>query len=191
MNEFTPAAGFIAGATQDEQSITRDWQPLQPLIEGVRVREVRPVPKDNGVLTEIWRADWAVDDLPVAQVFQNLLQPGGISGWHVHRSTTDRIFVNSGLMKLVLHDARTASPTFGRINEFRLGDVRPALVLVPPGVWHAVQNLASEPSRLLNLVDQSYAYEDPDHWRLPLDAPQIPYRFQPVSAKLSDARAGL
>lgn len=179
--------GFLPGAQQDRQSVTLDWQPLQPLIEGVRVREVKHVPKNNGVLTEVWRADWALDDLPVIQVFQNLLQPGGISGWHVHQFTSDRIFVNSGLMKLVLYDARAASPSFGRINEFRLGDVRPGLVLVPPGVWHAVQNLAPEPSRLLNLVDRAYAYEDPDHWRLPLDTPRIPYRFQPAPARTASA----
>lgn len=187
MNEFIPAEGNIHGAVLDRQSITRDWQPIQLLIDGVQLREVKHVPKNNGVLTEVWRAEWAVDDLPVSQVFQNMLQPGGISGWHVHQFTTDRIFVNSGLMKLVLYDARTAASTFGRINEFRLGDMRPALVVVPPGVWHAVQNLAPEPSRLLNLVDKAYSYETPDHWRLPVDAPQIPYRFCPIPATISAA----
>ncbi len=187
MTRFVTAGGNIDGAIQDRQSVTRDWQPLQPLIDGVRLREVKHVPKNNGVLTEVWRADWEMDDLPVGQVFQNMLHPGAISGWHVHQSTTDRIFVNSGLMKLVLYDARTAATTFGRINEFRLGDMRPALVVVPPGVWHAVQNLASEPSRLLNLVDKAYSYEAPDHWRLPVDAPQIPYRFCPVPAATSVA----
>lgn len=191
MSEFSPEEGFLAGAIKDRQSVTRDWQPLQPLIAGVCVREVRHVPKNNGVLTEIWREDWALDELPVKQVFQNLLQPGAISGWHVHRHTTDRIFVNSGLMKLVLHDARTNSPTHGLTNEFRLGEARPALVLVPPGVWHAVQNLASEPSRLLNLVDRAYSYEEPDHWRLPVNPPQIPYRFESIATVGADSRASL
>ena len=190
MNEetFTPIEGAIPGATKDRQSITRDWQSLQPLIDGVRVREVLNVTKNNGVLTEIWRNDWALDDLPVMQAFQNLIHPGGISGWHVHAQTTDRIFVNSGLMKIVLYDARTKSLTYQMINEFRFGDPRPALLVIPPGVWHAVQNLASEPSRLINLVDRAYSYEDPDHWRLPLDSPSIPYRFQVVAPMKGDSR---
>jgi glycosyltransferase involved in cell wall biosynthesis len=35
----------------------------------------------------------------------------------------------------------------------------------------------ADASVLLNLVDNAYRYEDPDHWRLPPDSPQVPYRF--------------
>jgi dTDP-4-dehydrorhamnose 3,5-epimerase len=161
---------------------------LQNLIAGVRVRAVRHVPKSNGVLTEIYRSDWKLDDLDVAQVFQTELLPGAISGWHVHQHTTDRLFVTRGLMKIVLYDAREDSPTHGRINEFRHGTHRPALVLIPPGVWHAVQNYAAEPGALVNLVDRAYAYDDPDHWRLPLGTRLIPYSFQ--AAQTSNARYG-
>jgi len=51
------------------------------------------------------------------------------------------------------------------------------LVIVPPGVWRAVGNLADHVSLLLNLVDQAYKYEDPDHYRLPIDTELIPYKF--------------
>lgn len=174
---LTPAEGHLPGTLKDSQSVTRDWQPLQDLIDGVVVREVRNVTKNNGLLTEVFRSDWGLDNLPLEQVFQNLLHPGAISGWHVHRTTTDRIFINLGLIKIVLFDARQGSPTHGRINEFRFGLSRPALVVVPPGVWHAVQNVGPDVSALLNLVDQAYQYEDPDHWRLPIDTPAIPYTF--------------
>ena len=91
--------------------------------------------------------------------------------------TTDRLFVNRGLIKIVLYDAREASPTFGQINEFRLGNARPGLLIIPPKVWHGVQNIAQESSAILNLVDRAYAYEDPDHWRVDVNSPEIPYRF--------------
>jgi dTDP-4-dehydrorhamnose 3,5-epimerase len=57
-------------------------------------------------------------------------------------------------------------------------------VVVPPGVWHAVQNLAPETSTLLNLVDHAYDYEKPDHWRLPIGTPLIPYSFRPAMETL-------
>ncbi len=174
--ELTPEAGYLPGARCDAQSVTRDWQPLQPLIHGVAVKEVRNVPKNNGMLTEIWRQDWGLDSVALSQVFQNLIEGNAVTSWHVHRVTTDRIFVNHGLMKLVLYDGRRGSPTFDLINEFRIGLVRPALVVVPPGVWHLVQNLTATPSMLLNLVDRAYDYENPDHWRLPADTAEIPYR---------------
>ncbi len=77
----------------------------------------------------------------------------------------------------MLYDARPDSPTAGRVNEFRLGERRPGLVIVPPGVWHGLRNLLSETSTVLNLVDRAYDYEDPDHWRVPPDSPEIPYRL--------------
>ena len=179
MQTFPKGDGYLDGAAKDERSISADWVPVQDLIDGVIVKEVRNVTKaSGGYLTEVLRGEWLPDNAAVDQVFQRVLNPGHISGWHVHRTTTDRLFVNWGLVKIVLYDARAASPTHGRINTFTFGIARPALVVVPPGVWHAVQNVSSEPSALLNLVDEAYDYDDPDHWRLPLDTPEIPYSFQ-------------
>jgi dTDP-4-dehydrorhamnose 3,5-epimerase len=168
---------LIDGATQDRQSITSEWAPLVKLIEGVRIREVKNVPKSNGVLTEIYRTDWAVDEGIVQQVFQATIEPGGLSAWHAHQYATDRLFVSVGILKIVLYDGRENSPSHGCVNELRFGVQRPALVVVPPGIWHGVQNTGDTPSLLLNLVDRAYQYENPDHWRLPPDTPKIPYSF--------------
>ncbi|MCA1558433.1 MAG: dTDP-4-dehydrorhamnose 3,5-epimerase, partial [Acidobacteria bacterium] len=97
--------------------------------------------------------------------------------WHVHQFTTDRLFTINGSLKVILFDGRRGSPTHNLINEFRLSPLRPTLVVVPPGVWHGIQNIAQEPGCLINLADHPYAYEDPDHWRLPPDTPSIPYFF--------------
>lgn len=169
--------GLLPKAKKDAQSITADWQFMQPLIDGVVFREVRHVPKENGHLTEIWRREWALDTGPVAHVFQVVLNPGGVSGWHTHQLTIDRLFASQGLLKVALYDARKDSPTRGRLNVFRIGAMRPALLIVPPGVWHGVENISSEPVIFLNLTDREYRYEDPDHWRLPADTGQIPYRL--------------
>jgi dTDP-4-dehydrorhamnose 3,5-epimerase len=186
---LTAAEGALRGAARDGQSITADWQPIQPLIDGVEVREVKNVVRPSGGwLTEIWRRDWELDDLGIDQVFQSVLQPGQISGWHVHRVTTDRIFVNQGLIKIVLFDARKGSSTRGAVNVRCQGEQRPALVVVPPGVWHGVQNVDCRPSALLNLVDKAYSYEQPDHYRLPLDSPEIPYRFESLRAAEAEPR---
>jgi dTDP-4-dehydrorhamnose 3,5-epimerase len=169
--------GVLPKAVKDQQSITSDWEVTQPLIDGVRVKEVRHVPKNNGYLTEIWREEWDLDSLPVKQVFQVFVNPGGVSAWHTHLKTTDRLFINQGLVKIVLYDARKTSPTHKRLNVFRFGTMRPALVIVPPGVWHGVENISDQPSLILNMVDEPYQYEDPDHWRLSPDTNEIPYRF--------------
>lgn len=170
-------AAPLPGATKDEQSVTADWTVLQDRIEGVEVIEVRNVIANSGHTTEVVRRDWFGGDLEIDQVFQVTLGPHGISAWHVHLDTTDRLFVNAGQVKIALYDGRAGSPTRGAVNEFRLGDRRPGLLIVPPGVWHGVQNLQGTESRVLNLVDVAYEYEDPDHWRLPPDTAEIPYSF--------------
>ncbi len=171
---------MLTGAVRDHQSITKDWQPAEEsLIDGVVVMEVKNVPIHRGHLTEIYRTDWGLEPSVVAQVFQSFFDPNAISAWHAHEVTTDRLFVSMGQMLIVLYDARAGSPTRGQLNQFRFGMVRPALVTVPPCVWHGVQNICSSRSLLLNLVDRAYNYESPDHYRLPLDTEQIPFQFMP------------
>ncbi|HEX7177493.1 MAG TPA: dTDP-4-dehydrorhamnose 3,5-epimerase family protein [Pyrinomonadaceae bacterium] len=175
--DFRHEQGIIEGSAKDLRSITSDWTPVLELIDGVKLREVKNVLKDNGFLTEVFRADWSLDAGGVDQVFQVVLAPGGLSAWHAHQFATDRLFVSHGLVKVVLFDARTRSPTHGRLNEFRVGLLRPTLIVIPPGVWHGVQNISPESSCLLNMPDRAYTYDDPDHWRLPPDTPEIPYSF--------------
>ncbi len=163
---------------KDSQLVKPDWQPHDPvLIDGVSVRAISNVLSDNGCLTEIYRRDWLLDDQPVEQVFQKLLCAGGVSAWHAHRVTTDRLFIGAGRAKVVLFDGRMDSPSHGVVAEYRLGSERPALIVLPPGVWHGVKALGDQPALIINIVDRAYDYADPDHWRLPADTADIPYRI--------------
>jgi dTDP-4-dehydrorhamnose 3,5-epimerase len=168
----------LPGVRKDAQSITSDWEMSGlRLIDGARLREVKHVPKRDGHLVEIFRSDWRLDEGGVDQVFRIVLFPGAVNAWHGHEATTDRLFVSDGLVQVVLYDSRPASPTRGLVCELRLGELRPALLVVPPRVWHGVKNVGPRPACLLNLVDRAYRYDDPDHWRLPWDSPEVPFRF--------------
>jgi dTDP-4-dehydrorhamnose 3,5-epimerase len=174
-----PEDWTLPGMAKDKQSVTRDWQAFdQTLIDGVTVTEIKNVVTGRGYLTEIYRSEWKLEPAAVAQVFQTVLERGAISAWHAHAKTTDRLFVSTGRILIVLYDARQGSSTHGRLNQFRFGSVRPALVTVPAGIWHGVQNIANEQSVLLNLVSECYSYENPDHYRLPLNSGEIPFQFQ-------------
>ena len=174
---FPARDALLEAASKREQSVTKDWDLLHELIDGVEFKEVRHVPKAGGYVTEVFRRDWGLGHGVVDQVFQVTMEPNQISAWHTHRSTTDRIFVSHGMLKVVLYDGREGSPTQGRVNEFRCGTVRPALIVIPPQVWHGVQNDSPQQASLLNVVDKAYRYDDPDHWALPWDTDLIPHRF--------------
>ena len=172
---------MLPDAVQDAQTVSALWEPLgQTLIDGVRVHEVRHVPKASGRLTELYRRDWMTDAQGVDQVFQVELLAGRISAWHAHAQTLDRLFVTDGSVRIVLYDARQGSPTCGTVNQFLLGEHRPALVVIPPHIWHGVQNIGARPAHILNLVDRAYDYASPDHWRVPADSPHVPFTFPPT-----------
>ena len=163
---------------KDSQSVDSYWNRVGiELIAGVKVQEVKPVLTATGRLVEAYRSDWNLDDHAVGQVFYTTLKTAALSAWHVHKKTTDRLTAVSGELLIVLYDDRVNSPTYGNINEFRIGEHRPTTISVPPGVWHGVSNTHGGRSILLNCVDLGYLYDDPDHYRLPPDCSEIPYSF--------------
>ena len=165
--------------TQDGASIYADGKSAQALIAGVELVESRAVVTANGQLTELFRRDWVVpggvNSSEVDQVFLRTLRVGEASGWHVHAKTTDRLTTISGVLHVALYDDRPDSPTYQRVNSFFLGAARPMLLIIPPGVWHAIRAHAGLDASLINLVDIAYDYHQPDHYRLPIDTPLIPY----------------
>jgi dTDP-4-dehydrorhamnose 3,5-epimerase len=169
---------LLTGAVKDRQSVASDWTPVdRSLIADVSVHEVRTVPKRNGSVTELYRDDWPEAGSNVGQVFMVHLSVRGVSAWHAHEVTTDRLTVIDGAATLALYDARRESPTYGRVNEFHLRDARPMTVVVPPRVWHGIANTGDRGCVIVNMPDRPYRYDDPDHWRVPADSPEIPYRF--------------
>ncbi|WP_246679272.1 dTDP-4-dehydrorhamnose 3,5-epimerase family protein [Mesorhizobium sp. B2-6-2] len=177
-NDRTVPQGWMATGTPDQQTVTPDWLAVDaPPIEGVAFKEIRPVATSNGYLTEIFREEWALDQSPVGQVFQRTMYPGAVTGWHAHAATLDRLFCCAGSVRISLFDGRKASPSFGTVWHKIVGASRPAIVTIPPGVRHGVVALGPETALLLNLVDKAYAYDAPDHWRLPPDTEQIPYKL--------------
>lgn len=168
---------MIATARKDTHLISSGWKKVHELIEGVAVREVLHVPRDHGVITEVFRPEWDPTGKPIVHVYQSRLFPGAVGAWSCHARTVDRLFVNQGHLKAVLFDSREESPTFGKLNEFHVGDARPTFLVIPTGVWHGLQNLGSSDALVLNFPTEAYNYEDPDHYRLPYDAPEIPYTW--------------
>lgn len=144
---------MLSGARKDIQLVTSDWQLAREQIEGIVVREVLHVPRDHGVITEIFRPEWDPSGLPVVHIYQSRLFPAAIGAWSCHTKTIDRLFVNQGHLKIVLYDGREESRTHGRIMELHAGDARPAFVVIPAGVWHGLQNLGSSDALIPELSD--------------------------------------
>jgi dTDP-4-dehydrorhamnose 3,5-epimerase len=50
-------------------------------------------------------------------------------------------------------------------------------MLIPPGVYHAVQNVGEHDAIFVNMPSAPYNHADPDKYRLPIGNDYIPYQF--------------
>jgi dTDP-4-dehydrorhamnose 3,5-epimerase len=137
-----------------------------PLIEGVKTKKLRLIPDERGWLMEILRADETDLFTKFGQVYASATYPGVVKAWHYHKIQVDNFACVGGMVKLVLIDTRTGSPTEGAINEFFLGSQNPTLVQVPNLVYHGWKCISPEMAIVINVPTEPYHYQEPDEYRL-------------------------
>ena len=151
------------------------------LLAGVQFRPTRTVPHEDGHVTEVARANWGLLDRPIVQVHITTTFPGRTRAWGLHELGADRLFVVSGLVKLVVFDGRKDSPTVGQLNQFVVSEKNPGLLIVPPNVYHGWKNIGTTEAVIINMPDRMYDYEQPDALDLPWDSEAarriIPYTW--------------
>jgi dTDP-4-dehydrorhamnose 3,5-epimerase len=162
---------------RDSQTVTPSGESVAPLIDGVIVRMATTLPDERGELCEVYNPAWELSDAPLVYAYQVIIRPHKVKGWVVHHEQDDRLFVSLGVVKIVLYDDRLNSPTYRQINEICLGERNRGLVVIPRGVYHAIQNIGSSDALFFNLPTRPYDHAHPDKYRLPLDTDLIPYRF--------------
>jgi dTDP-4-dehydrorhamnose 3,5-epimerase len=153
----------------------------QKAIDGVLFRPTRPVAHEDGVVTEVARTVWDELDLPIVHVHITTTLPGRIRAWGLHQSSTDRLFVVRGLVSIVVFDGREQSPTLGTVNEFRLSERLPGLLIIPPNLYHGWRNLGTDEAFIINMPSRLYNHDSPDALDLPYDSPRateiVPFRW--------------
>lgn len=162
---------------KDRQTVTPDGVSVSPLIDGVVIQRVPPQEDERGEVVEIWNRTWPGLDDSVVHVYQVSTRPGQVRAWTMHKRQDDRLYVSRGRLRFGLYDGREDSPTRGMLSVFTLSDHQRAMVRIPCGVWHGVQNVGEVDGVFINLPTRPYYYEDPDKYRLPLTNDLIPFDF--------------
>ena len=163
--------------TKDVQSVTAEGISVAPLIAGVVIQRVPPHEDERGEVTEVWNRNWPGLDDPVVHCAMIVTRPGITRGWGMHRKQDDRLFVSHGRLRFGLYDDRGDSPTRGMLNVFTVTDHHRAMIRIPRGVWHGVQNVGEVDGIFLYFPTRPYDYTDPDKYRLPLQNDLIPFDF--------------
>jgi dTDP-4-dehydrorhamnose 3,5-epimerase len=164
-----------------QSAVDANGQLRQDPIDGVRFRPTRPVPHEDGTVTEAARAVWPEIDMPIVQVHITTTLPERIRAWGLHRASTDRLFVVKGLVSIVVYDARTDSATYGCLNEFRVSERNPGLLVIPPSLFHGWKNIGVEEAFIANMPSCQYDYDRPDALDLPYESEMaksiVPFRW--------------
>jgi dTDP-4-dehydrorhamnose 3,5-epimerase len=144
------------------------------MIEGVAVKELKPIPDERGRLMEILRSD---DDMfeKFGQVYMTTAYPGVVKAWHYHKKQTDNMACISGMMKLVLYDSREESSTRGEVMEIFFGTHRPLLVHIPPLVYHGFKAISENEALVINVPTEVYVHDRPDEFRVDPHGGEVPY----------------
>ena len=147
------------------------------MIEGVRVKPLKPVCDERGRVMEVLRRD---DELfsRFGQAYITTAYPGVVKAWHCHRRQTDHLAPIVGMFKVVLYDGREGSPTRGEVQEIFAGEHNPLLIVVPPMVYHGFKCIGPADvgeGMVLNCPTEPYNPDEPDELRLPPDSDEIGY----------------
>ena len=160
---------------KDEQTVDAKGRRVTAGIDGVQYVRLVSLVDHRGELTEIVNFANSFWDEPVEYSYCFTIRPGRIKAWGMHRKQADRYFRAAGNIRVVLYDGRTESPTYQHFAEFHLTEESPALLLIPPGVWHGDQNWGEGDAVMINFPTRPYNREDPDKYRIDPHAGTIPF----------------
>ncbi len=147
------------------------------MIDGVKVKKLKPIPDERGRLMEILRKDDEVFE-KFGQVYMTTALPGAVKAWHYHKKQDDNFACVHGKIRLALYDSRKSSPTYKEINEFFLSLEEPILVHIPKLVYHGFKGVSGCEAIVINTPTHSYNYRSPDEFRLDPYDNKIPYDWR-------------
>jgi dTDP-4-dehydrorhamnose 3,5-epimerase len=143
------------------------------VLDGVEIKELVGWADDRQVFREVIRITDPFFGEGFGQLSYAYMYAGSAKAWHIHQHQVDWWYVPIGAVKLVLYDARAASPTHGQLQEIMLGpDAGHKVVRIPPGVAHGCKVLDG-PAQLFYIT--STVYTPADEGRIPHDDPGIGY----------------
>ena len=127
--------------------------PVEILIEGVTLTELRQIGDERGAVLHMLRCD-SPEFTRFGECYFSEVLPGAVKAWKRHRAQTQNLAVPVGRIRLAIYDDREGSSTQRHMQVLDLG--RPDTYLrvrIPPGLWYGFACIGETPALLANCAD--------------------------------------
>jgi dTDP-4-dehydrorhamnose 3,5-epimerase len=94
------------------------------------------------------------------QINFSLQHPGVVKAWHRHARQTDFWCCVTGHLKTGVFRESDRSAWL-----LVIGERRPGVLVIPPGLWHGAASVGADPAGLLYYVTRAYDPDNPDEER--------------------------
>lgn len=145
------------------------------LIRGVILYPLKVNRDPRGILVETFKTNWPEvfsKTRPFAQNYYSVTDSGVARDenvWHYHPRQEDRFVAIQGEIVVAIYDWRKESPTYGRLNLFKMGesegDAGQQLLLIPSKTLHGFCVVSQTPAILLNFP--TLLYNPKEEGRIP------------------------
>lgn len=142
------------------------------MIDGVKIKPLRKICDERGMVMHMLRSDDPNFE-KFGEIYFSCIYPGAIKGWHDHKKMTLNYAVVKGMIKLVLYDDRSKSPTKGELMEIFMGDDNYVLVTIPPQVWNGFKGIGTEMAIIANCA--THPHDPKEIYRCDPFENDIPY----------------
>ncbi len=147
------------------------------MINGVEIKKLKFIRDERGRLAEILRNDEKFFE-GFAQVYVTTALPGVVKGWHYHKKQSDHFFCIFGKMRVGLYDSRPDSTTFKEVQEIIMTFEEPALLKIPPLVYHGFKCISKEEAAIINMPTELYNHKEPDEYKIDPYDNDIPFDWR-------------
>jgi dTDP-4-dehydrorhamnose 3,5-epimerase len=145
------------------------------MINGVVVKPLKQIPDERGKIMQMLKCTDPEFE-KFGEIYFSVVYPGIIKGWHLHEKMTLNYAAISGMIKLVLYDARKDSKTKGVLEEIFIGEDNYALVKIPPGIYNGFKGIGTKPAIVANCA--TMPHDSGEIKRLDPVSKEIPYNWE-------------
>lgn len=142
------------------------------MIEGVSIQQLKQIVDERGKVMHMLRADSPLFE-KFGEIYFSVVNPGIVKAWKKHLRMTQHFAVPVGMIKLVIYDDCENSASYGKVEDFDIGEDNYCLVKIPPLVWYGFKGISSIPALIANCTDMPHNPNESE--RLDLNDGQIPY----------------